>query len=205
MATRIMRGVKDTMSSQQEDTDVIMETARKILASHRLPPRFGMQLPAMKGQPTDLRPIFGNRKPAFQYTREVVSKIFLYMAEGLSFNAARGMAGVGSGTVERWMEAHPTIADLMELGRGLRVARLERELLATQSPVTSNSRLKALANANKEDWGEKSEVNINSTHTFIQAIQEAQLLGRAKPVLIEGAAEEVTPVDLAAEMEQVFG
>jgi len=94
---------------------------------------------------------------------------------------------------------------LMELGRGLRVARLERELLATQSPVTSNSRLKALANANKEDWGEKSEVNINSTHTFIQAIQEAQLLGRAKPVLIEGAAEEVTPVDLAAEMEQVFG
>lgn len=79
------------------------------------------------------------------------------MSKGFSKTAAAGSLGVSRERLLRWAEANPEFHDAIKDGEAGRVFRLEQDLLSAETGPQVTSRIFALKNADREEWGEKRE------------------------------------------------
>ena len=107
--------------------------------------------PVGLGRPTDYKPTYGE---------EIIS----LMATGLSLTAAAAELGFHRQRVYEWAERHPDFADAVNLARGKRTLKLERDLLSAPDGPTVTSRIFALKNAAPDEWREKQAVELSGTN-----------------------------------------
>jgi hypothetical protein len=100
---------------------------------------------------------FGPGRPT-GYSVDRGAELIGLMATGLSISAAAAAMGFHRDTIYEWADRHPEFSDALKRGRGVRVLRLEREMLAGESGPYVTARIFALKNACPEEWREKTEI-----------------------------------------------
>ena len=75
------------------------------------------------------------------------------MSQGLSITAASAALGFTRECAYQWSYTIPDFKWALELGRGKRLFFLERGLLAAKDYPTVTSRIFALKNADRHEWG----------------------------------------------------
>ena len=89
-----------------------------------------------------------------KYLPELCQQIVELMSEGLSITAASAELGFTRESAYQWASTIPYFKAALELGRGKRLAFLERGLLAAKDSPTVTSRIFALKNADGYEWRE---------------------------------------------------
>jgi hypothetical protein len=105
----------------------------------------------------------GTKLSRIVYTPGLARAVFRRLAEGYSFTAACALVAVPREQAVLWSTSSRAVAQLFELGRGLRAARLEADLFGTPAAATVTARLAALRSSHPEEWEEKKTVNLNAT------------------------------------------
>lgn len=80
------------------------------------------------------------------------NEIIAIMREGYSITAAAGSMGVNRDTIYHWVRVHAEFSDALQLAKGLRVFKLEVDLLAAEDAVTVRRCIAALKNADPMEW-----------------------------------------------------
>lgn len=85
------------------------------------------------------------------------------MKDGYSLTASAATLGFHRRRIYDWEEKHPEFAHAIKIARGLRLHKLETDLLAAKDAPTVTSRIFALKNADAEEWREKISVDNTSS------------------------------------------
>lgn len=98
-----------------------------------------------------------------KYTDEMPERLLKLMAEGFSPTAAAGALGVCKQTINNWAAEHPEFLAALKEGRSARLFKLENDLLTgpKDGPFVT-SRIFALKNADRDEWGDRKEVDVRS-------------------------------------------
>lgn len=111
-------------------------------------------------------------KPA--YVQEVVN----HMAEGASLTSFAGEIGVARSTINEWIAAHPEFSEAVNVGKAKCAAWWERvnRGIARDGGGTGSAQACALGlkNMAREDWVERSEVDLNIKDDLAAAIEEGR-------------------------------
>lgn len=117
------------------------------------------------GRPTDYRPEFGE---------QIIDK----MRQGYSLTAAAASIGVHRQRVYEWEKRYASFADDIKLARALRLLKLEEDLLEAKSAPAVTSRIFALKNADRDEWGERQEVDINAGDGLTKLLAQIAASGK---------------------------
>lgn len=111
-------------------------------------------------------------KPA--YVQEVVN----HMAEGASLTSFAGEIGVARSTINEWIAAHPEFSEAVNVGKAKCAAWWEKvnRGIARDGGGTGSAQACALGlkNMAREDWVERSEVDLNIKDDLAAAIEEGR-------------------------------
>lgn len=91
------------------------------------------------------------------YKPEYADHVRDMMGRGYSKTAAAGSLGVSRQRFIDWAEANPEFRDAIKDGEAGRVYKLEQDLLSAETGPQVTSRIFALKNADREEWGERKE------------------------------------------------
>lgn len=87
------------------------------------------------------------------------------MEQGFSLTAAAAKIGHHRDTIYEWAKKHPEFSDAIKLARGLRVFKLEADLLSAKDGPNVTSRIFALKNADATEWRDKHDVEHSGNMT----------------------------------------
>lgn len=96
---------------------------------------------AERGRPTTYKPEYDD------HVRDM-------MGQGYSQTAAAGSLGVSRQRFSDWANANPSFRDAINDGKAGRVFKLEQDLLSAETGPQVTSRIFALKNADREEWGD---------------------------------------------------
>ena len=99
------------------------------------------------------------------YDAELGEKLISLMSQGYSLTAAAALTGFHRQRAYEWEKKYPEFADAIRLAKGLRVAKLETDLLAAKDGPNVTSRIFALKNADALEWRDKQELEHSGTMT----------------------------------------
>lgn len=131
----------------------------------------------MTGEKMDIRAAQRGRPSG--YTEEACNAIVALMEQGYSLAAAAGGMRVARSTLHNWMKQHPEFLEAVELGKSLRVYKLETDMLASENSAVVNARRFALVNAAPEEWREKQTVDVDVPTDSPIRLLARQLMGTA--------------------------
>lgn len=148
-----------------------------------------------------LAPITGRQT---DYTPERGAELIFWMKQGYSLTAAAPKLGVHRDTIYAWREKYPEFSDSLKHAMGLRVFKLETDLLAAPDGPTVTSRIFALKNAAPDEWKDKHELEHNGDQENPIRILAEQISGNAirprlpEPKIIEHEPDAIRPQQYAA-------
>jgi transposase-like protein len=107
------------------------------------------------------------------YTPELGEQLIAIMRQGYSITAAAAQLGFHRDTIYEWASVHPEFSDALKQGRGLRVFKLETDLLSAPDGPTVTARIFALKNAAPDEWRDRHEVKADVQHFLLEVPAEA--------------------------------
>jgi len=133
------------------------------------------------------------------YTEEACDVIIALMERGYSLTAAAGGMRITRSTLHNWMKQHPEFLEAVELGKSLRVYKLETDMLASENSAVVNARRFALVNAAPEEWREKQAVDVDVAAGSPLRLLAQQLMGTAiRPQHPTGVIIDHGPTEMVA-------
>lgn len=118
-----------------------------------------------KGRPSKFKPA---------YVQEVVN----HMAEGASLTSFAGEIGVARSTINEWIANHPDFSEAVNVGKAKCAAWWEKvnRSIAREGGGTGSAQACALGlkNMAREDWVERSEVDLHVKDDLAAAIEEGR-------------------------------
>lgn len=108
-----------------------------------------------------------------QYTPELGQALIDIMATGLSITAAAAAMGFHRDTIYEWAKTHEDFSDALKRGRGVRVLKLEQDLMRAPDGPTVTARIFALKNADPTEWRDRHEVKADVQHFLLEVPAEA--------------------------------
>ncbi len=89
-------------------------------------------------------------------------EIIAIMSEGYSVTAAAGAMALHRDTIYHWARTYPDFSDAFEVAKALRVFKLEADLFAAQDAATVRRCIRALKNADPEEWNKARRLRRRS-------------------------------------------
>jgi len=101
------------------------------------------------------------------------------MEQGYSLTAAAAKMGFCRNTIKNWADKHEEFLTALKRAKGLRLFKLETDLLEAKDGPTVTSRIFALKNACPDEWRDRQQIEHDTPVDSPLTILARQLAGTA--------------------------